>query len=250
MDRRRRPRRNPLKEEKRPPVPAGRRRVRRKPRKTPLQRLLEDRRALIAGGAGLLVLILVILLIGKSCKKPAPAVPPYGTVVVTCGAHLEIEYNAQGKILRLVGINGAGKTCVAGTEGLVGKTVTQGLNACLTNAINKQLLGKRQAVAIRVKFGNPVPGEDFLTTLAQNAQLLSDEKALALNILPIVPERLEETGAINMETCKLLAMHFLEAPLLSDVGGDETPVNGLYTFDYEETICTVDIQTGLVTKIN
>ena len=250
MDRRRRPRRNPLIEEKRTPAPVNRKRVRRKPRKTPLQRLLEDRRALLLCGAGLLVLILVILLIGKSCKKPAPAVPPYGTVVVTCGAHLEIEYNAQGKILRLVGINGAGKTCVAGTEGLIGKTVTQGVNACLTNAVNKQILGKGQAVAIRVKFGNPVPGEDFLTTIAQNAQQISDEKALALHILPIGPELLEETGAINMETCKLLAMYFLKAPLLADIGGDETPANGIYTFNYEETTCAVDINTGLVTKVN
>lgn len=248
MDRQRPQRReNPLKKGQ-----PGKAAPQRKPRKKGLCRQLQKNPRLVAmGAAALALLVLLILLVAKGCSGDPDGAPKKvcGTVVLAYGAQVEIDYDQNGKILNLRGMNDLGKTAVAKAGGLAGKDTTKGVVSCLSVLAEDPVVRKSRTLAIRVKFGDPLPKEDFLKTIAEEAKVACREKGINLRVYPLGPEALEDEGTIKMETCKSMAMDYFGALMMADIGGDEVPVDNMYTFFFENMTCTVDAITGLVTEV-
>lgn len=240
-------RENPLKKGQ-PGKAAPQRKTR---KKSLIRQLQKNPRLLALGAAALALLVLVIVLLAKGCSGDSGTTSKKvcGTVVLTYGAHVEIDYDQNGKILRLRGMNDLGQTAVAAESGLVGKDVTKGVDACLSALAEDSVIRRNRSLAIRVKFGDRLPKDDFLETVAEDARVTCREKGINLKVYPIGPDKLEPDGTINMETCKTMAMDYLGALMMADIGGDETPVDNVYTFSFENRICTVDTNTGLVTDV-
>lgn len=245
MDRQRRE--NPLKKGQ-----PGKAAPQRKTRKKSLIRQLQKNPRLMAlGAAALALLVLLIVLAVKGCSGESNTAPQkaYGTVVLTYGAHVEIDYDQNGKILNLRGLNALGQTAAAKGNGFVGQDVAKGVDACLSALAEDSVVRRNRSLVIRVKFGDPLPKENFLTVLGDAARVTCREKGINQEVYALGPEELEEDGTISMEICKTIAMDYLGAPMMSEVGGDESLADGGYTFNYEDMICVVDAHTGLVTDV-
>lgn len=221
-----------------------------------------DKKVFLIGGAVLLavILLVVILLVGKNKEETQPETTgntqgttlpeekkAIGTLVIAFGAHIEMQYDHEGNALTIQGMNDLGKKIVENCSGFEGRDAVFAVRAFLRYATTNQLLGNTKNMTVRVKNGDPLPTEDYLETIVQDTQYLADEDCTGIQVLRIDQEKLDANGLIDLDTVRKMATRFLGATMVADLGGDETPVDNIYTFDYEGKVCNVDAATGLVT---
>lgn len=167
---------------------------------------------------------------------------PAGTLYVSFGATLEFVYDEAGNALELTGTNDAGKVLAEAKQDQLGKGCVYGLRSILRYAINNDLLGDAKTVAVRIGTDDPLPTDDFLDVIVQDCQYLVDEELASVDMFCLAGDKLGEDGTLTYAAAKELAGEYLGV----DASGDQTPVDGVYTFTGGDRSCTVDAFTGLV----
>lgn len=167
---------------------------------------------------------------------------PAGTLYVSFGAALELVYDETGVALQMTGTNEAGKALADAKQDQLNKGCVYVLRSVLRYAIDNDLLGDAETVAVRIGKDDPLPTEDFLDTIVQDCQYLIDEELAGLDMISFVGDQLAEDGNLTYASAKKLADTFLGA----DASGEEIPADGVFTFTAGEKTCTVDAFTGLV----
>lgn len=174
------------------------------------------------------------------------AAEPAGTLLISMGAAFEIVYDQDGNVLELTGTNDTGKTIAAACTQYEGRGCVFAARGILRYASDNKLIGDARSMAVRVKFGDPLPSEDFLDTIITDCQYLADEESTGIRMVKIGEEQLDENGLLTSETAKRLAARFLGCTE-ADLTGEDTPTDNVFTFSFEGKACTVDAATGLVT---
>lgn len=177
----------------------------------------------------------------------APVAETAGKLTIAFGAVVEIVYDETGKLISLNGINETGEKIAAGCTGFEGRDVVHCVRSLLRYAVDNQLLGDAKTMSVRMHKDNKIPDEEFLPTIIQDTQYLADEECTGIRMVSVALEDLDENGNIGLEKAKHMAMVYLGATMTADLGGDEEPADGAYTFEYEGVSCTVNAVTGLVT---
>ena len=199
----------------------------------------------------LAILALVSVLSGCNENKAEPTetteakATPAGTLYVSFGAALEIVYDDAGKALQITGTNEIGKVLAEAKQDQLNMRCVFVLRAILMHAIDNGLLGDAKTAAVRVGANDPLPAEDFLDEIIQDCQYLVDEELTGIDMISLAGDKLGEDGNLTCEAAKALAGAYLDVEA-ADLGGEQTPVDGVYTFTAGERNCTVDAFTGLV----
>ena len=175
-------------------------------------------------------------------ETTAPAPTPIGTLYVSFGATMELVYDSEGKALTITGTNEVGKTLANAKQDQLNKGCVYALRSILRMAIDQQLLGDAKTVTVRIGAEDPLPIEDFLTTIGQDCQYLVDEELAGADIYCLTGDMLDEQGNLTFETAKMLAGKYLEA----EATGEETAAEGVYTFTAGDKSCTVEAFSGLI----
>lgn len=197
----------------------------------------------------LLVMLSVLSGCGENKADPtetteAPATPA-GTLYVSFGAALEIVYDDAGDALQLTGTNETGKVLAEAKQDQLGMECVHVLRAILSHAIANDLMGDAKTVAVRVGASDPLPADDFLDVIVQDCQYLVDEELAAADMACLAGDRLGEDGNLTCAAAKELAGEYLGVDA-AELSGEETPVDGVFTFTGGDRSCTVDAFTGLV----
>lgn len=172
-------------------------------------------------------------------------VSPAGTLFVSFGAALEIVYDDSGNALQLTGTNEAGKVLAEARQDQLNKGCVYTLRAILRYAIDNDLLGDAKTVAVRLGINDPLPTDDFLAVIIEDCQYLVDEELAGIDMVCIADDKLGEDGNLTYEAAMKLASKYLCVDA-ADLSGEQTPVDGVYTFTGGDRSCTVDAFTGLV----
>lgn len=171
---------------------------------------------------------------------------PAGTLYLTFSAAIEIIYDDAGKALQITGTNEVGKTVAAANQDQLGRDCVFVARALIRYAAQNQLLADAKTVAVRVGNDDPHPTDDFLEVIITDCQYLVDEECTGLRMIQLDQDRINSDGDLTPEAAALLASVFLGAAE-ADLAGEQTPVDGAYTYTWGDKACTVDAFTGLVT---
>ena len=199
----------------------------------------------------LAILTMLSVLSGCGEAKPDPTETteaksdPAGTLYVSFGATLELVYDDAGKALQITGTNETGKTLAEAKQDQLNMGCVFVLRAILRYAIDNSLLGDAKTAAVRVGADDPLPADDFLDVIVQDCQYLVDEELAGIDMISLADDKLGEDGNLTCEAAKDLAGKYLKVEA-ADLSGEQTPVDGVYTFTGGDRSCTVDAFTGLV----
>lgn len=171
---------------------------------------------------------------------------PAGTLYVSFGAAIEVIYDDEGNVLKITGTNEVGKTIAAACNEQLGKGCVFAVRKMLRYASDNNLLGDAKSMVVRVGAGDPLPADDFLDTIATDTQYLADEECTGIQMMRLEEDDdLDSAGNLIPEAARLLAARYLGVAEEA-LSGEETIVDGLFTFSCGEKSCTVDAFTGLV----
>ena len=170
---------------------------------------------------------------------------PIGTLIITMGATFELPYDAQGNALEINGTNATGKTIAENCQQNVGRGSVFAARTMLRYASDNNLIGDAKTMAVRVKQGDPLPSEDFLDTIITDCQYLADEESTGIRMVLLDGDALDANGNLTAETAKRMAARFLGCTE-AELAEEDAPVEGVFAYSYNATICTVDAVTGLV----
>lgn len=173
------------------------------------------------------------------------AAEPVGTLIITMGACFELTYDDQGNALEIKGTNETGKTIAENCQQNVGRGCVFAARAILRYASDNNLIGDAKTMAVRVKQGDPLPSEDFLSTIITDCQYLADEESTGIRMVLLAGDALDEDGNLTAETAKHIAARFLNGTE-TDLAGEDTPAEGVFTYSFDGKTCTVDATTGFV----
>ena len=173
------------------------------------------------------------------------AAEPVGTLIITMGACFELVYDEEGNALEIKGTNETGKTIAENCQQNVGRGCVFAARSILRYASDNNLIGDAKTMAVRVKQGDPLPSEDFLTTIITDCQYLADEESTGIRMVLLADNALDANGNLTAETAKRMAARFLNGTE-ETLTGEDTPSEGIFTYSFEGKTCTVDAVTGFV----
>lgn len=182
-----------------------------------------------------------------TAETTAPAAKPAGTLYLSFGPTIEVAYDDAGNVLQITGTNEAGKTIADASADQVGKACVFAARKFLRYASDNKLLGDAKSMVVRVGIGDPLPDDEFLSTIVTDCQYLADEESTGIWLMQLTQEALDSDGNMTPAAAKKLAARFLEVEE-SALVGDDTITQGAYIYTGADKSCSVDAFTGLVTK--
>lgn len=181
----------------------------------------------------------------ETTEDTTPATPA-GTLYVTLNNTLELVYDQDGNILELKGTDADSNAIAADLQMHLGRGCVHAVRGFMRYVSDRKIIGDAKSMTVRVGFGDPLPTADFLDTITVDTQMLADEEGTGVQIHKISADKLDSAGLILPEVAKILAARRLSTTA-ETLTGEDTVVDGQYTYSFAGKTCTVNATTGLIT---
>lgn len=165
--------------------------------------------------ATLLALTLLLTACGQAAPGPAAIVPrkngAVGSVLLSLNPEIEIEYDRNGIVVELEGLNEDGRDILLGYVRFEGKTVQQVMGE-LVEAIyasgkyQLEMDGNAKNIVIKLLEGSAYPSEEFLEEVAESIRLVVSTQGSTNQTVVVGKEDLNEKGLIGLEKAKELVL--------------------------------------------
>ena len=162
--------------------------------------MMNLRRKLAAMASSLAVLTAVLL---AGCQAPAAsqtdaaptetvssALADTGILTLSVNPEIQIEYNKEGKVVNLTGMNADGEAIVSSYQDYIGKDC-QTVLSDLVQKINEagyfveEIDGNPRNIVIQIEPGSVLPSDDFVQQISQSTQTAVANLSLASDIVTI-----------------------------------------------------------------
>ena len=178
-----------------------------------------------------------------------------GTLLLSVNPEIEIDYDDDGLVVEVEGVNDEGRSVVGSYSGYEGKecrSVVAELVGEIYEAghFNQTIDGHDRNVVVKLEQGSGYPGEDFLRGIEDDVRSTVGTFGLESDALAVAPEQLDERGYIGLDAAKDI--------VLSQLGLSEASFNdheyelddGVYELEFSaggvEYEYEVDARTGKV----
>lgn len=214
----------------------------------------------------LLPLMLIPVLGLTGCRTTETGVLPkevYGTILISLNPEIEIEYERDGLVTNVLGLNDDGKFISAEQDDLIGKPCKIALSMLIEDIFEagyftSDVGGPGRTIVLKLQKGS-VYHKGFLAALEESVYETAAACGLETITMSIDEDDMLENGLIDEQTAEDLVLHHLHLPDTSLTGSDlkgqtytmEFTSNGKI-FQYEVDAVTgkvlqvIDPETGLI----
>ncbi len=161
--------------------------------------------------ATLLALTLLLTACGQVTPTPAADNGAVGSVLLSLNPEIEIEYDRNGIVVELEGLNQDGKDILLGYVSFEGKPVKQVMAELVediyaSGAYQLELDGNAKNIVVKLLEGSEYPSEDFLEEVADSIRLVVADQGSTGETVVVDKTDLTEQGLIGLEKAKELVL--------------------------------------------
>ena len=172
-------------------------------------------------------------------EQPA-AVQAAGTLLLSVNPEIEIDYDDNGLVTEIEGVNDDGRGIVsdyAGYEGRECRAVVSDLVGMIYEAghFNQTVDGHDRNVVVKLEQGSGYPGDDFLRGIEDDVRSTVSTFGLESDALAVAPEQLDDRGYIGLDAAKDI--------VLSQLGLSEATFND-HEYELDDGVYEMEFASG------
>lgn len=178
-----------------------------------------------------------------------------GTVLLSINPEIKIEYDENGFVLEIEGMNDDGKTVAAEVAEYKGKECKSVVNELVQKIYEAGFFaetvdGHAKNIILKLEEGSAYPDDDFLESIADEAREAVKAHGIGSAAMTIQKTDLDDNGYINLEKAKELVLAQLGVVSASFRDHEYELDDGVYEFEFSangiEYEYEVDARTGKV----
>ena len=178
-----------------------------------------------------------------------------GTLLLSVNPEIEIEYDDDGLVTEVEGVNDEGRAIAGGYAGYEGRecrAVVSDLVGEIYEAghFNQTVDGHDRNVIVKLEQGSSYPGEEFLRGIEDDVRATVGEFGLKSDALSVAPEQLDDRGYIGLDAAKDIVLSQLGLTEASFNDHEYELDDGVYEMEFTsggvEYEYEVDARTGKV----
>ena len=178
-----------------------------------------------------------------------------GTVLLSVNPEIEVEYDDNGLILEIEGVNDDGKSIVTGFEEYKGKDCRTVVNELVKEIyeagyFSKTVGGHTKNIVLKLEEGSAYPDDDFLEKVAEGVRETVTTCGINSSVMTVQADDLDGEGLIGQEKAKELVLAQLGLTSASFNNHEYELDDGVYEFVFSangiEYEYEVDAHTGKI----
>ena len=163
-----------------------------------------------------------------------------GTLLLSVNPEIEIDYDQDGLVTDVEGVNDDGKGVVGdytGYEGRECRTVVSDLVGRIYEAghFDQTVDGHDRNVVVKLEQGSGYPGDDFLNGIESDVRSTVSTFGLESDALAVAPEQLDDRGYIGLDAAKDI--------VLSQLGLSEASFND-HEYELDDGVYEMEFTSG------
>ena len=178
-----------------------------------------------------------------------------GTLLLSVNPEIEIEYDDDGLVTEVEGVNDEGRGVTSGYGGYEGRQCREVVSDLVgeiyeAGHFNQTVDGHDRNVVVKLQQGSSYPGEDFLRGIEDDVRAAVGGFGLASDALTVAPEQLDDRGYIGLDAAKDIVLSQLGLTEASFNDHEYELDDGVYEMEFTsggvEYEYEVDARTGKV----
>ena len=178
-----------------------------------------------------------------------------GTLLLSVNPEIEIEYDDDGLVTEVEGVNDEGRGVTSGYGGYEGRQCREVVSDLVgeiyeAGHFNQTVDGHDRNVVVKLQQGSSYPGEDFLRGIEDDVRATVGGFGLASDALTVAPEQLDDRGYIGLDAAKDIVLSQLGLTEASFNDHEYELDDGVYEMEFTsggvEYEYEVDARTGKV----
>lgn len=178
---------------------------------------------------------------------------PYGLLVLSTQASLNINYDQAGMVIEVSGRDDFGIAVAKDYQNYAGKSCDTVVKELITACSEEGYLRDASSIMLKLAFGSQLPSETFLDDLSKTAAVAAAENGSSAPVVAIGLDGLDADGYINAANAQILLKNALGVSEFDSYNGDTSPRNDCYTItvQYGDTwgCYNIDAVTGLISEV-
>ena len=172
--------------------------------------------------------------------EEAPVTRTAGTLLLSVNPEIEIDYDQDGLVTDVEGVNDDGKGIVGdytGYEGRECRTVVSDLVGKIYEAghFDQTVDGHDRNVVVKLEQGSGYPGDDFLNGIESDVRSTVSTFGLESDALAVAPDQLDDRGYIGLDAAKDI--------VLSQLGLSEASFND-HEYELDDGVYEMEFTSG------
>ena len=178
-----------------------------------------------------------------------------GTLLLSVNPEIEIEYDDDGLVTEVEGVNDEGRGVTSGYGGYEGRQCREVVSDLVEEIyeaghFNQTVDGHDRNVVVKLQRGSSYPGEEFLRGIEDDVRATVGGFGLASDALTVAPEQLDDRGYIGLDAAKDIVLSQLGLTEASFNDHEYELDDGVYEMEFTsggvEYEYEVDARTGKV----
>ena len=178
-----------------------------------------------------------------------------GTLLLSVNPEIEIEYDDDGLVTEVEGVNDEGRGVTSGYGGYEGRQCREVVSDLVEEIyeaghFNQTVDGHDRNVVVKLQQGSSYPGEEFLRGIEDDVRATVGGFGLASDALTVAPEQLDDRGYIGLDAAKDIVLSQLGLTEASFNDHEYELDDGVYEMEFTsggvEYEYEVDARTGKV----
>ena len=163
-----------------------------------------------------------------------------GTLLLSVNPEIEIEYDDNGLVTKVEGVNDDGRGIVGGYTDYEGKECRVVISDLVTEIyeaghFNETVGGHDRNIVVKLQQGSEYPGEEFLDGIEGDVRTTVDGFGLESDALAVAPDQLDERGYIGIDAAKDI--------VLSQLGLTEASFND-HEYELDDGVYELEFTSG------
>ena len=163
-----------------------------------------------------------------------------GTLLLSVNPEIEIEYDDDGLVTEVEGVNDEGRGVTSGYGGYEGRQCREVVSDLVgeiyeAGHFNQTVDGHDRNVVVKLQQGSSYPGEGFLRGIEDDVRATVGGFGLASDALTVAPEQLDDRGYIGLDAAKDI--------VLSQLGLTEASFND-HEYELDDGVYEMEFTSG------
>ena len=164
----------------------------------------------------LLAMVLALPACGNTTESSIQPVEKVGTILISLNPEIEVEYDREGLVMDVLGLNDDGKFISADQNDLIGLPCKIALELLIEDIFeagyfSSDIGGPGRTIVLKLEKGS-VYHKGFLDALEETVYKTAADCGLQTITMSIDEDDLTENGLINEQTAEDLVLHQLQLP--------------------------------------
>ena len=168
------------------------------------------------------------------------AIKSAGTLLLSVNPEIEVDYDDEGLVLEVEGVNDEGRSVVSDYAGFEGRAAREVVSELVDQIyrdgyFDQTVGGHDRNVVVKLEQGSGYPGDDFLQGIEDDVRSTVGGLGLESDALGVAPEQLDDRGYIGLDAAKDI--------VLSQLGLSEASFND-HEYELDDGVYEMEFTSG------